>query len=55
MVPAGTHHNFRNTGVNPLVLYTVYGPPEHADGVVHRTKDEADAAEAAGEDEPPTH
>ena len=27
-VPAGTRHNFRNTGVNPLVLYTVYGPPE---------------------------
>jgi mannose-6-phosphate isomerase-like protein (cupin superfamily) len=44
-VPAGTRHNFRNTGVNPLVLYTVYGPPEHADGVVHATKEEADAAE----------
>jgi mannose-6-phosphate isomerase-like protein (cupin superfamily) len=41
-------------GVNPLVLYTVYGPPDHADGVVHRTKEEAEAAEAAGEDEPPT-
>jgi mannose-6-phosphate isomerase-like protein (cupin superfamily) len=53
VVPAGTRHNFRNTGVNPLVLYTVYGPPEHADGVVHRTKEEADAAEEAGEDEPP--
>jgi mannose-6-phosphate isomerase-like protein (cupin superfamily) len=52
-VPAGTRHNFRNTGPNPLVLYTVYGPPEHADGVVHRTKEEADAAEAAGQDEPP--
>lgn len=52
-VPAGTKHNFRNTGVNPLVLYTVYGPPEHADGVVHATKEEAEAAEAAGEDEPP--
>jgi mannose-6-phosphate isomerase-like protein (cupin superfamily) len=52
-VPAGARHNFRNTGPNPLVLYTVYGPPEHADGVVHRTKEEADAAEAAGEDEPP--
>jgi len=54
VVPAGTRHNFRNTGVNPLVLYTVYGPPEHADGVVHTTKAEADAAEASGEDEPPT-
>ncbi len=53
-VPAGTRHNFVNTGPNPLVLYTVYGPPEHADQVVHRTKEEADAAAAAGEDEPPT-
>jgi mannose-6-phosphate isomerase-like protein (cupin superfamily) len=53
VVPAGTEHNFLNDGPNPLVLYTVYGPPDHADGVVHRTKEEADAAEAAGEDEPP--
>jgi len=53
VVPAGTGHNFRNTGVIPLVLYTVYGPPEHADGVVHATKEEAEAAEAAGEDQPP--
>ncbi|MDM4722680.1 cupin domain-containing protein [Micromonospora sp. WMMA1363] len=54
VVPAGTKHNFVNTGPNPLVLYTVYGPPDHADQVVHRTKEEADAAEAAGKDEPPT-
>lgn len=52
-VPAGTMHNFRNTGANPLVLYTVYGPPEHPDQTVHATKEEADAAEASGEDEPP--
>jgi mannose-6-phosphate isomerase-like protein (cupin superfamily) len=32
VVPAGKKHNFRNTGPNPLVLYTVYGPAEHADG-----------------------
>lgn len=54
VVPAGTHHNFRNTGPNPLVLYTVYAPAEHADGAVHATKAEADAAEEAGRDEPPT-
>ena len=54
VVPAGTEHNFVNDGPNPLVLYTVYGPPDHADGTVHRTKEEADAAEAAGEDQPPT-
>ena len=52
-VPAGTKHNFVNSGPNPLVLYTVYGPPEHADRVVHRTKQEAEAAEAAGQDQPP--
>jgi mannose-6-phosphate isomerase-like protein (cupin superfamily) len=52
-VPAGTRHNFRNTGVNPLVLYTVYGPPEHADGAVHATKQDADAAERSGHDLPP--
>ena len=54
VVPAGKKHNFVNTGPNPLVLYTVYGPPEHADQAVHRTKEEADTAEEAGEDEPPT-
>ncbi|MGC4809006.1 cupin domain-containing protein [Micromonospora sp. DT228] len=54
VVPAGTKHNFVNTGPNPLVLYTVYGPAEHAAKAVHRTKEEADAAEAAGKDEPPT-
>jgi len=54
IVPAGTKHNFLNDGPNPLVLYTVYGPPDHADGVVHSTKEAAEAAEAAGEDEPPS-
>ena len=53
VVPAGTKHNFVNDGPNPLVLYTVYGPPEHAAGAVHKTKEEADALEEAGKDEPP--
>lgn len=52
-VPAGTRHNFRNTGDEPLVLYTVYSPPEHAIDAEYRTKDLADAAEASGQDEPP--
>lgn len=52
-VPAGTKHNFMNTGPNPLVLYTVYGPPEHADGAVHKTKEDAEKAEESGADEPP--
>jgi mannose-6-phosphate isomerase-like protein (cupin superfamily) len=54
VVPAGKKHNFLNTGVNPLVLYTVYGPPEHADKAVHKTKEEADKLEEEGKDEPPT-
>jgi mannose-6-phosphate isomerase-like protein (cupin superfamily) len=45
-VPAGTRHNFRNTGSTALRLFTVYSPPEHAAGTVHQTKAEADAAEA---------
>ena len=53
-VPCGHTHNFVNTGENPLILYTVYGPPNHADGVVHATKAEAEALEEAGKDEPPT-
>lgn len=53
VVPAGRKHNFLNTGPNPMVLYTVYGPPEHADGAVHKTKEEADRLEEQGKDEPP--
>jgi mannose-6-phosphate isomerase-like protein (cupin superfamily) len=44
-VPAGTRHNFRNTGSIPLRLFTVYAPPEHPAGTVHETKSDADAAE----------
>lgn len=52
-VPAGTRHNFRNTGDESLVLYTVYSPPEHAVDAEFATKELADAAEASGEDTPP--
>ena len=44
-VPAGTRHNIVNEGHADLRLYTVYAPPEHAPGTIHRTKAEADAAE----------
>jgi len=54
-VAAGTLHNVRNVGVNPLVLYTVYAPPQHAEGAVHATKAEAEAAEESGQDEPPAN
>jgi mannose-6-phosphate isomerase-like protein (cupin superfamily) len=45
-VPAGVRHNVVNRGSFPLRLYTVYAPPQHADGTIHRTKAEADADEA---------
>jgi mannose-6-phosphate isomerase-like protein (cupin superfamily) len=40
-VPAGTEHNFINTGNAAMKLFTVYSPPEHPDGVVHATKADA--------------
>jgi mannose-6-phosphate isomerase-like protein (cupin superfamily) len=43
IVPAGTKHNIINTGTEPLKLYTLYAPPNHRDGVVHRTRADADA------------
>jgi mannose-6-phosphate isomerase-like protein (cupin superfamily) len=46
VVPAGTYHNVINTSsLKPLKLYTIYTPPNHADGTVHKTKAEAEAAE----------
>ena len=42
VVPSGARHNVRNTGDTPLKLYTLYGPPEHKDGIVQSTKAEAD-------------
>jgi mannose-6-phosphate isomerase-like protein (cupin superfamily) len=42
IVPAGARHNVINTGEAPLKLYTIYGPPEHRDGVVHRDKAQAE-------------
>jgi mannose-6-phosphate isomerase-like protein (cupin superfamily) len=44
-VPAGTWHNVINTGDEPLKLYSIYAPAEHAHGTVHETKAIADAAE----------
>lgn len=45
-VPAGARHNVINTGQVDLRLYTVYAPPQHAQGTIHKTKAEADADEA---------
>ena len=41
VVPAGARHNIVNIGKEPLRFYTIYGPPEHADGTVHETKADA--------------
>jgi mannose-6-phosphate isomerase-like protein (cupin superfamily) len=46
-VPAGTRHNIRNAGRDSLKLFTIYAPPQHPAGTVHRTKAEAQRAEAA--------
>ena len=47
IVPAGARHNVRNTGSEPLRLYTLYAPPEHKDQIVQATKAEADARHGA--------
>ncbi|KAG9005572.1 hypothetical protein FRB94_001431 [Tulasnella sp. JGI-2019a] len=52
VVPAGTQHQFVNTGPTPLILYTIYSPAEHAPTSVHHTKEQGDKAEAEGKDEP---
>ena len=46
LVPAGMRHNVVNRGSVDLRLFTVYAPPQHAPGTIHRTKAEADADEA---------
>lgn len=45
LVPAGTWHNIVNTGSRPLKLYSLYAPPQHPFGTVHRTKEDAEKAE----------
>ena len=44
-VPAGVQHNVINTDDQPMKLFTIYSPPQHAEGTVHRTKAVADEAE----------
>ena len=45
IVPAGVWHNVVNTGSGEVKLYSLYSPPEHPDGTVHRTKADAEADE----------
>jgi mannose-6-phosphate isomerase-like protein (cupin superfamily) len=47
VVPAGSEHNIINSGDKPLRLYTIYSPPNHPDGTIHKNREEAMAAEEA--------
>ncbi len=44
-IPAGKWHNLINTGNKPVKLYSIYAPPQHPKGTVHKTKADAEAAE----------
>jgi mannose-6-phosphate isomerase-like protein (cupin superfamily) len=47
VIPKGTHHNIINTSSDkPMKLYTLYAPPNHKDGTIHKTKAEAEADES---------
>ena len=45
VVPKGTRHNIINTGTESMKLYTIYAPPNHKDGTIHKTKADAEADE----------
>jgi mannose-6-phosphate isomerase-like protein (cupin superfamily) len=48
IVPAGTYHNVINASkTEKLKLYTIYSPPNHPEGTIHRTRAAAEKAEAA--------
>ncbi|KAJ9293329.1 hypothetical protein DTO271G3_7825 [Paecilomyces variotii] len=53
IVPAGTQHQFINTGSTPLILYTLYSPAEHAPTTVHKDKAQGDREEEEGIDKAP--
>ena len=45
IIPAGTWHNVVNISNRPLKLYSLYAPPKHPFGTVHKTKSDAERAE----------
>lgn len=46
VIPKGVRHNVMNTNQDaPLKLYSIYTPPQHMEGTVHKTKEEAEASE----------
>jgi mannose-6-phosphate isomerase-like protein (cupin superfamily) len=43
IIPAGAKHNVINTdSVNGLKMYTIYAPPQHKDGLINKTKKDAE-------------
>ncbi|KAI0633254.1 RmlC-like cupin [Trametes polyzona] len=54
IVPAGTLHNFKNTGPTPLIVATVYAPAEHKADTVHDSLEQSEKLEEEGKDEPPS-
>ncbi|KAH9944723.1 RmlC-like cupin [Amylocystis lapponica] len=53
IIPAGTLHNFVNTGSTPLVVSTVYAPAEHRADTVHDSLEQGEKLEEEGKDDPP--
>jgi mannose-6-phosphate isomerase-like protein (cupin superfamily) len=54
IVPAGTWHNVINISkTKKLKLYTIYSPPNHKPGTIHKTRIDAEKAEKAGKDHYP--
>lgn len=43
VVPAGARHNVINGMDGEMKIYTIYSPPEHKDGIIHQTKEEAES------------
>ncbi|KAI0935243.1 hypothetical protein AcV7_003737 [Taiwanofungus camphoratus] len=54
IVPAGTLHNFINTGPTTLIVSTVYAPAEHKANTVHDSLEQGEKLEEEGKDEPPS-
>lgn len=42
IIPAGNFHKVTNVGDSELKLYTLYSPPNHLDGTIHKTKADAE-------------
>ena len=45
IIPSNTWHNIINTGNKPLKLYSIYAPPHHPFGTIHKTKRDAEKSE----------